>query len=88
MDRIEAAQLMGVFSIEAGWNPEALKEFAEVCDTLIPYWGAGWDGSTCTLPSRSIPKILISSTLTTDNVYLYANTCFQVGVANVEGIFS
>lgn len=85
MDRIEAAQLMGVFGIEAGWNPQALKEFAEVCDTLIPYWGAGWDGKYLYLAFEvNTENIDFFNALTTDNVYLYANTCFQVGVANAD----
>ena len=85
MDRIEAAQLMGVVGIEAGWNPQALKEFAEGCDTLSPYWGAGWDGKYLYLAFEvNTENIDFFNALTTDNVYLYANTCFQVGVANVD----
>ena len=85
MDRIEAAQLMGVFGNEAGWTPQALKEFAEVCDTLIPYWGAGWDGKYLYLAFEvNTENIDFFNALTTDNVYLYANTCFQVGIANVD----
>lgn len=85
MDRIEAAQLMGVFGLESEWTPQALQEFAGVSDTLVPYWGAGWDGKYLYLAFEiNTEEINFFNALTNDNVYLYANTCFQVGVADAN----
>lgn len=85
VDLIEAAQLMGVFGNQSGWNAETLAQFADVADTLIPYWGAGWDGTYLYLAFKvNTENIDFYNGLTSDNVYLFANTCFQVGVADVD----
>lgn len=85
VDLIEAAQLMGVFGNQSGWSADALAEFADVADTLIAYWGAGWDGTYLYLAFKvNTENIDFHNGLTSDNVYLFANTCFQVGVADVD----
>ncbi len=85
VDLIDAAQYMGVCGNQPAWDAETLAEFADVCDTLIRYWGSGWDGKYLYFAFEvNTENIEFYNALNNDNVYLYANTCFQIGVADVD----
>lgn len=82
MDLIEAAYYMGVFAYEEYYSEEDLKNFAMVAESLISYWGSGWDGTYLYMAFEvNTADIDFHNGLINDNVYLFANTCFQIGVA-------